>query len=156
KCSRRKIFAPDLSGPAPGICISVITNFFSPAALCLVAEPHAPRDYGRCESVPDSLPKGSGKVDALSYTLADFLEPSSWIDPVNHAPQKSQPLGRIVTVSPDVVLRNLGVQSEKAIHVPRLTEDVRRVAKLRGFDHDGLLNIENVLFPKQVDPACPA
>jgi hypothetical protein len=70
-----------LRAKKPQLGILVITNFFSPAALCLVAEPHAPPDYGRCESVPDSLPKGSGKVDALSYALADFLEPSSWIDP---------------------------------------------------------------------------
>jgi hypothetical protein len=33
---------------------------------------------------------------------------------MNHAFQKAQPLGCIIAVSPDVVLRDLGVQSEKA------------------------------------------
>ncbi len=75
---------------------------------------------------------------------------------MNHAPQKAHPLGCIIAVSPDVVLRDLGVQSEKGIQVPGLGEDVSRVAKLRGFDDDGFLNIENVFIPKQIDPACPA
>ena len=72
---------------------------------------------------------------------------------MNHAPQKAQPLGRIVAVPPDVVLRDLGVQSEKGIHAPGFGKDVSRVAKLRGFDNDGFLNVENVFLPKQIDPA---
>ncbi len=75
---------------------------------------------------------------------------------MNHAAQKTQPLGRIVAVSPNVVLRDLGIQSEKAIHAPGFGEDVSRVAELRGFDDHGFLNVENVFFPKEIDPACPA
>jgi hypothetical protein len=67
-----------------------------------------------CESVNDSLPDGGRKVDSLSHALPNFLEPSSWISAMNHAFQKAQPLGCIIAVSPDVVLRDLGVQSEKA------------------------------------------
>jgi len=66
-----------------------------------------------CESVNDSLPDGGPKVDSLSHALPNFLEPSSWISAMNHAPQKAQPLGCIIAVSPDIVLRDLGVQSEK-------------------------------------------
>jgi hypothetical protein len=51
---------------------------------------------------------------------------------------------------------DLGVQSEKGIHAPRLGEDVSRVAKLRGFDDHGFLNVEDIFLPKQIDPACPA
>jgi hypothetical protein len=42
---------------------------------------------------------------------------------MNHAPQKAQPFGCIVAVSPDVVLRDLGVQGKKAVHAPGLGED---------------------------------
>src|SRR5208283_5505800 len=73
-----------------------------------------------------------------------------------HPPQKAQPFGGIIAVPTDVVLRDLGVQSEKSIHVPGLGEDVSRVAKLRGFYDDGFLNVENVFLPKQIDPARPA
>src|SRR5664280_3359141 len=75
---------------------------------------------------------------------------------MNYTPQESEPLGCIIAVSPDVVLRDLGVQSEKGIHAPGLGEDVSRVAKLRSFDDDAFLNVENVFIPKQIDPACPA
>src|SRR5208283_296821 len=101
KCSRRRALVLCLWAQRPQLGILVITNFFSPAALCLVAEPHAPRTHGRCESVHDSLPKGSRKVDSLAYPLPHFLEPRSWIRAMNHAPQKAQSLGGIVAVSPD-------------------------------------------------------
>src|SRR5271157_4624165 len=114
-----------------------------------------PGTHGRCESVHDSLPKGSRKVDSLAYALPQFLEPRSWIRAVNHAPQKAQSLSCIVAVPADVVLCGLGVQSEKVIHAPGLGEDVSRVAKLRGFDDDSFLKVENVFVPKQIDPACP-
>src|SRR5208283_5494296 len=68
----------------------------------------------------------------------------------------SEPLGCIIAVSPDVVLRDLGIQGEKGIQVPGLGKDVSRVAKLRGFDDHGFLNVEDVFIPKQIDPACPA
>src|SRR5271157_3543436 len=115
-----------------------------------------PGTYGRCESVHDSPPKGSRKVDSLPYALPHFLEPRPGIGAMNHAAEKAQSLGCIVAVPPDVVLRDLGVQSEKGIHAPGLGEDVSRVAKLRGFDDDGFLNVENVLISKQIDPTCPA
>ena len=67
---------------------------------------------------------------------------------MNHAPQKAQPLGCVVAVPTDVVLRDLGVQSEKGIHAPGLGKDVSRVAELRGFDDNGFLNVENVFIPK--------
>src|SRR5271157_2913633 len=67
-----------------------------------------PGTHGRCESVHDSLPKGSRKVDSLAYALPQFLEPRSWIRAVNHAPQKAQSLSCIVAVPADVVLCGLG------------------------------------------------
>src|SRR5271157_4908744 len=75
---------------------------------------------------------------------------------MNHPPQKAQPFGGIIAVPPDVVLCDLGVQSEKGIHVPGLGEDVSRVAKLRGFDDDAFLNVEDVFLAKQINSACPA
>src|ERR1035438_4199853 len=96
------------------------------------------------------------KVDSLPGALFDFLEPCSWIGTMNYTPQESEPLGCIIAVSPDVVLRDLGVQSEKGIHAPGLGEDVSRVAKLRGFYDHGSLNVADVFIPKQIDPACPA
>ena len=72
------------------------------------------------------------KVDSLPCPLPDFLQPCSWICAMNHPPQKAQPFGGIIAVPADVVLRDLGVQGEKDIHVPGLGEDVSRVAKLRG------------------------
>src|SRR5271165_6006538 len=113
-------------------------------------------ENGVCGSVHDSLPYGGCKVDSLPDTLPDFLEPHSWVGAVNHAPQKAQPLGCIIAVSPDVVLRDLGVQGEKGIQVPGFGKDVSRVAKLRGFDDHGFLHVEDVFLPKQIDPACPA
>src|SRR5664280_2856306 len=108
------------------------------------------------ELVRDSLRRGRCEIDSFPDTLPGFPEPRSWIGAVNHAPQKAQPLGCIIAVSPDVVLRDLGVQSEKGIHASGFGEDVSRVAKLWGFYDDGFLNVENVFLPKQIDPACPA
>ena len=67
---------------------------------------------------------------------------------MNHAPQKGQPLGCIIAVSPDIVLRDLDVQSKKTVHAPGFGEDVRRVAELRGFDDYSFLNVENIFIPK--------
>src|ERR1019366_895536 len=106
--------------------------------------------------VRDSLRHGRCKINFLPYPLSDFLEPRSWIGAVDHPPQKAQALGCIVVVPTDVVLRGLGVQGKKGIHAPRLGEDVSRVAKLRGFDDHGFLNVEDIFLPKQIDPACPA
>ena len=75
---------------------------------------------------------------------------------MNHAAEKAQPFGGVVPVPANVVLRDLCIQSEKAIHAPGFGEDVRRVAELRGFDDDGFLNVENVFLPKQIDEAGPA
>jgi len=75
---------------------------------------------------------------------------------VNHTPQKAELFSGVVPVPSNVVLRGLGIQSEKAIHVPWIGKDVSRMAKLRGFDDNGFLNVENVFIPKQIDLACPA
>src|SRR5271165_3041058 len=112
---------------------------------------------GKCvRIVRDSLDHGRREVDRLADALPDFLEPRSWISAVNHAPQNALSLGCIIAVSPDVVLRDLGVQREKAIHAPGLGEHVSRVSELWGFDDDGFLNVEDVFVPKQIDSACPA
>src|SRR5271157_3136457 len=139
----------------PGI--TVVNRFFSPIALCLVTAPRKPEagpkqntEHGVCGSAHDSL---GCKVDSLPCALSDFLEPCSWICAMNHPPQKAQPFGGIIAVPTDVVLRDLGVQSEKGIYVPGLGENVSRVAKLRSFDDDAFLNVENVFLPKQIDPA---
>src|SRR5271157_5717361 len=47
RCSRRIALALCLRDQRPQLGILVITNSFSPAALCLVTEPHAPRDIRR-------------------------------------------------------------------------------------------------------------
>ena len=101
----------------------------------------------------DSLDHDRFKVDLLPDVLSDLLEPRSRIGAVNHTSQKTEVLGCIVAVSPNVVLRNLGVQGKKGIHAPGLGEDVGGVAKLRRFDDDSLLNVKNVFIPKQIDPA---
>src|SRR5271167_2367818 len=145
----------------PGI--TVVNRFISPITLCLVTAPPKPEARAKADaekgvrgSVRNSASDGGCRVDSLPGALPDFLEPCSWIGAMNNPPQKAQPLGCIVAVSPDVVLRDLGVQSEKSIHASGLGEDVSRVAKLRGFDDDGFLNVEDVFLPKQIDPACPA
>src|SRR5271166_695294 len=109
-----------------------------------------------CELVHDSLSRGRRKVNPLPHALPDFPEPCSGTRAVNHAPQKAQPLGGVVAVSPDVVLRDLGIQGEKGIHASGPGEHVSRVAQLRGLHNDRLLNLENVFLPKQINPACPA
>ena len=68
------------------------------------------RHQGVSASVHDSLSRGR-EVDSLAHALPDFLEPHPGTGAVNHAPQKAQPLGCIIAVPPDVVLRDLGVQS---------------------------------------------
>src|SRR5271157_2665880 len=75
---------------------------------------------------------------------------------MNYTPQEPEPLGCIVAISPDVVLRDLGVQGKKGINIPGFGEDVSCMAKLRGFDDYGFLHVEDVFPPKQIDPACPA
>src|SRR5271157_5644659 len=147
--------------PRPGI--TVVNRFISPITLCLVTAPPKPEARAKADaekgvrgSVHDSLPDGGCKVDSLPCALSDFLEPGSRVGTVNHAAEKAQPFGCIIAVSPDVVLRDLGVQSEKGIQVPGFGKDVSRVAKLRGFDDHGFLNIEDVFIPKQIDPARPA
>jgi len=111
---------------------------------------------GTCGRFRESHSNGYLKVDSFTHALPDLPEPNSGIRTVNHAAEKAQPLGSIVAVAPDVILCDLGVQSEEAIHVPGLGEDVCSVAQLRGFDNDGFLNVENVFIPKQINPACPA
>ena len=106
-------------------------------------------------SVHDSLSRGR-EVDSLAHALPDFLEPSPGIGAVNHAPQKAQALGYVVAVSPNVVLGDLGVQGKKTVHAPGFGEDISCMAKLRGFDDNSFLDIENVFLTKQVDPARPA
>ena len=59
--------------------------------------------------VRDSLRHGRREVDSLTHALSHLLEPRSWIRAVNHAPQEAQPLGCIIAVPTDVVLRDLGV-----------------------------------------------
>ncbi len=137
----------------PGI--TVVNRFFSPIALCLGTAPRKPEagpkqipNTAYADRFHDSISDDGCKVDRLPGALSDFLEPRSLIRAMNHAPQKAKPFGCIVAVSPDVVLRDLGVQGKKGIHVPRLGEDVSRVAKLRGFDDHGFLNVEDVFIPK--------
>src|SRR5271165_234664 len=105
--------------------------------------------------VHDSLGHNRREVASLSNALPHFLEPRPGISAVNHAADKAQPLGCIVTVPPNVILRDPGVHRKKTIHAPGLGEDVRRVAKLWSLHDDGSLNIENVFLPEQIDPARP-
>ena len=119
-------------------------------------QPTRLRKKNVCDAVHDSLSRGRRKVNPLPHALPDFPEPCSGTRAVNHAPQKAQPLGGVVAVSPNVVLRDLGVQSEKGIHASGLGEDLSRVAKLRGFDDDSFLNVEDIFVAKQVHSACPA
>jgi hypothetical protein len=104
----------------PGI--TVVNRFFLPIALCLVTAPRKPEagpkqipNTAYADRFHDSISDDGCKVDRLPGALSDFLEPRSWIGAMNHAPQKAQPLGSVVAVPPDVVLRDLDVQSEKGI-----------------------------------------
>jgi len=108
----------------------------------------------KCASlVRDSLRHGRREVDLFTESLPNFPEPHPGVGAVNHAPQKAEPLGGIVAVSPNVVLRDLCVQGKKAIHAPGLGKYISRVAKLRGFDDHCFLYVEDVLIPKQIDSA---
>jgi hypothetical protein len=113
------------------------------------------RHQGVSASVHDSL-SHSREVDSLAHALSDFLEPRPGIAAVNHAPQKAQALGCIVAISPNVVLSDFGVQGKKTVHAPWFSKYISRVAKLRGFDDNSFLNVENLFLAKQVDPARPA
>ena len=104
----------------------------------------------------DSLRIGIGSLNPFTDAPPDFLEPGSWISTVNHSPQKAQTLCCVVSVLAHVVFCDPGVKSEEAVHAPGLGKYVRRVAKLRGFDDHGFLNIEDVFIPKQIHAACPA
>ena len=137
----------------PGI--TVVNGFFPPIALCLGTAPRKPEagpkqipNTAYADRFHDSISDDGCKVDRLPGALSDFLEPRSWIGAMNYTPQESEPLGCIIAVSPDVVLRDLGIQGEKGIQVPALGKDVSRVAKLRGFDDHGFLNVEDVFIPK--------
>ena len=141
---------------------SSLTDFFSNHTL--TGQTHLARRNLLTSGVPPkcaalcswSLRRGRCKLNSLAHSLAKFLEPGSRIGAVNHATQKSQTLRCVVTVSADVIFRDPCVQDEEAVHAPGLREDVSRVTKLRGFDDDGSLNIEDVFIPKQISPACPA
>jgi len=93
------------------------------------------------------------KVNSFPRELPDFLEPRPGFGAVNHAPQKAQSLACIVAVLPNVVFSDLRVQAKKTVHAPGFGKYVSRVAKLRGFDDNSFLNVENVFVAKQVDPA---
>src|SRR6516164_3518909 len=98
----------------------------------------------------------AGKSIPSPRSLSQFLKPGLRIRAVYHASQIAQPLRRVVAVSPNVVLRDFGVQGKKAIHGPGLGEDISGMAKLRRFDDDGFFNVKDVFIPKQIDPACAA
>src|SRR5215472_8432386 len=73
-----------------------------------------------------------------------------------NAAQKTKPLGGIVAVSANVILRDLCILGKKAVHAPRFGEDIGCVAKLWGLDHDSILNVKDVFVAEQIDPACAA
>jgi|SRR6516162_922142 len=106
------------------------------------------RHQGLSASVHDSL-SHRREVDFLAHALPDFLEPRPWIGAVNHAPQKAQALGYVVAISPNVVLSDLGVQGKKTVHTPGFSKYIGRVAKLRGFNDNSFLNVENVFLAKR-------
>src|SRR5271166_634856 len=124
--------------------------------MCRGPQPRRLPRNNVCELVHDSLSRGRRKVNPLPHALPDFPEPCSGTRAVNHAPQKAQPLGGVVAVSPNVVLGDPGVRGEKAVYAPRLGKHICRVAQLRGFDDNGLLNVEDIFVAKQVHSACPA
>src|SRR5664280_1154126 len=98
----------------PGI--TVVNGFFSPIALCLGTAPRKPEagpkqipNTAYADRFHDSISGDGCKVDRLPGALSDLLEPRSWIGAMNYTPQESEPLGCIIAVSPDVVLRDLGI-----------------------------------------------
>ena len=56
----------------------------------------------------------------------------------------------------NVALGSLGVEDEKAIHVPGFRENVRGVAQLRRLDNHGLFYLKDVFVAKEVSPPCAA
>jgi hypothetical protein len=98
----------------------------------------------------------AAKSNPFTDALLDFFEPRAWIGAMNDPAQKAQPLGCIVAVSSDVVLCDLGIHVEKALHASGFGEGVWRVAQLRNFDQNRSLNVEDVFISKQVDSARPA
>ena len=116
--------------------------------MCVGDRRQIERHQGVSASVHNSLSRGR-EVDSLAHALPDFLEPRPWIGAVNHAPQKAQVLGYIVEVSPNVDLGDLGVQGKKTVHTPGFSKYIGRVAKLRGFNDNSFLNVENVFLAKR-------
>ena len=72
---------------------------------------------------------------------------------MNEPSYEAQPLADIVSVAPNVVLRDLGVQGEETLHTSWLCEYVGGMAQLRRLDDDRLLKGENVFATKQVGSA---
>jgi hypothetical protein len=96
------------------------------------------------------------KIYLLANSFSHFLEPRSGIAAMNDPLQKAQPLGNIVPIPPNVILRDLGVQGKKAVHAPGFGEHVCGVAVLGNFDDNSFLHLEDVFVAKQIDPARPA
>ena len=142
-----------------------ILRLESTSTICLFHQSHFDWKAADAQEVPiksnaakaariarDSLGCHGSKVDGLADALSNFFEPRSWVGAVDYAAQKTEALGGIVAVSANVVFRDLGVQSKKAIHVAGLGKDIRRVTTLRGFDDHCFLYVENVFLPKQIGP----
>ena len=85
------------------------------------------------------------KIYLLANSFSHFLEPRSGIAAMNDPLQKAQPLGNIVPIPPNVILRG-----------PGFGEHVCGVAVLGNFDDNSFLHLEDVFVAKQIDPARPA
>jgi integrase len=70
---------------------------------------------------------------------------------VDNAPQKTQAFRNVVLVVPDIVLADPRIQGEETFHASGFRKNIRRIALLRYFDHNRLLQVENVFTAKQVD-----
>ena len=92
---------------------------------------------------------GCWEIDSLPRSLSQFLKPGLRIRAVYHASQIAQALGCIVAISPNVVLSDFGVQGKKTVHAPGFSKYIGRVAKLRGFNDNSFLNVENVFLAKR-------
>jgi hypothetical protein len=75
---------------------------------------------------------------------------------VDDAPRESEPFADVVTVASNVLLADLDIQGEEALHTSGLSENVSSVSQLRRLDYDSFVEIENIFITEEIDPPSAA
>ncbi len=75
-----------------------------------------------------SVARARSEVDLFSQALPHLLEPCSRICAVDDTPQESQPFADVVTIAPNLLLADLGVQGKEAFHTSGFGKNIGSVA----------------------------